>query len=305
MARPDEARQDLGQFRLPTIYDDTRWRSAYASFDLAVLDWRFVGCPYPHAVTGLFSMVGAFRLEDKEIGVPLGVEAEIPLAPALILFGPNDSGKTNTMRLLSMVLSGSTHIIPRDRFRQERATNRGTLSVRLDLFEPAHRHLLFEAAHHGLGYRERPWFALESGGPFQDSDAMSLRLRGHAIDEVGEEDQGEDEGGDDEEREGGEEGDDEELDLEESLINSLRDALRQVVGDAAQTPTDTDVVVDRLVRSLAIGFSIRGTWLQLDDAASPATLGLDAKVCERVRSSIGTWFVSRGAFLPEIVGVRE
>jgi hypothetical protein len=45
-------------------------------------------------VIDVFSMVGAFRLEDREIGHLLGVEAEIPLAPALILFGPNDSGKT-------------------------------------------------------------------------------------------------------------------------------------------------------------------------------------------------------------------
>ena len=74
-------------------------------------------------------MVGSFRLEDREIGDPLGVDAAIPVAPALILFGPNDSGKTNTMRLLSMVLSGSNRVMPRDRFRQERSLNRGTLQV--------------------------------------------------------------------------------------------------------------------------------------------------------------------------------
>jgi hypothetical protein len=36
----------------------------------------------------------------------LGIDAGLPLAPALVLFGPNDCGKTNTLRAITNMVTG-------------------------------------------------------------------------------------------------------------------------------------------------------------------------------------------------------
>ena len=85
------------------------------------------------------------------------------------------------------------------------------------------------------------------------------------------------------------------------LIESLRELVASALRDVAQAPDGADVVVDQLMGSLALDFLRRGTWLQLDDDASPASLGLDEASFKRLRSASNSWLLSRGALLPSIV----
>ncbi len=60
----------------------------------------------------LFKGDGTIRVESE------GVSIELPLAPALVLFGPNDSGKSNTLRAIASLARGE-EVVPRDPFRSD------------------------------------------------------------------------------------------------------------------------------------------------------------------------------------------
>lgn len=62
------------------------------------------------------AVVDPFRQEGEIwFSSPDGVDGELPLAPALILYGPNDAGKSNTLRAITGLLRGGL-LDPREPF---------------------------------------------------------------------------------------------------------------------------------------------------------------------------------------------
>jgi energy-coupling factor transporter ATP-binding protein EcfA2 len=94
-------------------------------------------------VIDLFKLTGLVRLNSP------GLEVEWPLGPAVVLFGPNDSGKTNTLRTLTAMLQGR-EVEPRDPLLlplSEGSSLRevGALVLDLDLSREEHRALALSA----------------------------------------------------------------------------------------------------------------------------------------------------------------
>src|SRR5438045_1821869 len=95
----------------------------------------------------IFKQHGFIRIASE------GVSADIPLAPAIIVFGPNDAGKTNTLRAITSVLRGSRPA-PRDPVHPE-VRHQGDVApdggwdgvwVELELERPDHQELLLRVA---------------------------------------------------------------------------------------------------------------------------------------------------------------
>ena len=94
----------------------------------------------------LFKGDGTIRVASE------GVSIELPLAPALVLFGPNDSGKSNTLRAIASLVRGE-RVVPRDSFRLEIGVDwrepgdEGTaIRFDLNLARDDHRALVAEVA---------------------------------------------------------------------------------------------------------------------------------------------------------------
>jgi integrase len=98
-------------------------------------------------------LAGAMDLFAQDGGVitirrALGVDADIPLGPAVVLFGPNDSGKTNTLlAIANLCRERDPEQVIRDNFRHARwGESACHVSIPLDLERADHRDLLVRAA---------------------------------------------------------------------------------------------------------------------------------------------------------------
>lgn len=101
-----------------------------------------------------------------------GVNVEITLAPALILFGPNDAGKTNIVRLISSLLRGRK-TQSRDPFRDRYIGDdsvEGHVTLAFDFERPDHRELLLIAARKRHDGRERDYPVFTVEGEFRAED---------------------------------------------------------------------------------------------------------------------------------------
>ena len=238
------------------------------------------------------SLGASVTIGDPQSGYPpLGVDTEIPLAPALVLFGPNDSGKTNTLSTIATLLSGGEWIPVRDPFRQERWRNRCTVTLRLDPIDPRHRELVLVAARQGdrrdqKSYIDYPVLQLIEEPDAITEGAFRIRLREW--------------GGSQEHNVPEEIGMDgtEDPDPVELLLGSLRTALCGLVDRCAETAVSAEAVADALFGRMTLTLASDYTRVAFDVESPPDEL--DAPAWERMSGALDHGIYFRGA-LSEIV----
>lgn len=251
-------------------------------------------------------MIDLFN-QDGQITIShvLGVDAEIPLVPALILFGPNDSGKTNTLLAITNLLRGrDPEAAPRDAFRQRRGRGECHVFLPLDLERTDHRHLLLIAAQH----RREPAARWDSSSPglFDATSRPAFMASTNPIYE------GEGEGELDflKDFEVVEvEGDDAEEDdaagksKSDVLVESLRIALLEHVGGLAETSAQSEALVDALIRCANLTLGWRASKLDCQDPSTFAPSGIDRAVLAQAYEAIDTPAAVFPGILPSIVDV--
>ena len=236
---------------------------------------------YPVAVGfDLLKQEGEFSISHS-----LGVNTSFALAPALVLFGPNDSGKTNTLTAILSLMRGQA-VPSRDLFRRPADEGELSLSIRLDLDRPDHREVLSVAVRHAASLPKTPGvlsnleFFVDDFG-FDESREPGLWVRARARetedsdDEAEYEDSGSDEGG-----------------AAVADVWGLRAALLELVGELLGQEADSEVVVDRLMRCARLTFTSYGivsgchSWLAFDGPVALASANLDPDTLARIYSAL-------------------
>jgi len=215
-------------------------------------------------------VVDLFRQEGEIwFSSPDGVDGELPLAPALILYGPNDAGKSNTLRAITGLLRGGL-LDPREPFAMVWSEKkRNQLQLPLDLRRKEHRELLFEVARRTNRSRHsrliEPTFVAEDG---------RLAIADHTPTEWGTDERA------------------------EQLAESLHEALDELV-DEESSETDEDVV-EAFLRGCVLHLFGDSSSLWLERTLSPAADLADEAEGQKETQTVG---LGLDASLPDLVEV--
>jgi hypothetical protein len=209
-------------------------------------------------VTDLFKQEGEITIRGAD-----GVHTVLPLAPALILFGRNDSGKTNTLRAITSLLRGEDPF-PRDPVTEVRHENSSELVIPLDLERAAHRELLLGAAkggtRRGAPKMMAPVFTVRES-PVLSSKQLDLEEHEEARH-------------------------DETIGKAETLVSSLRPALRRIIDAAVADDEQAELIVETLTRRARLTLTARAWVFDFGDTASLAQEAL-GHAYDAIRYGVG------------------
>jgi energy-coupling factor transporter ATP-binding protein EcfA2 len=202
----------------------------------------------------LFTQRGLIQIDRTH-----GVRVTLPLAPALILFGPNDSGKTNTLRLITSLFRGRK-TPSRDPFRRRHigdASLEGWVCLPFDLDSPDHRELLLMLAPGYPVFKKTP-----QGNLVAESDEATFQAA--------------------------EESKESEF---EFVVQGLRQGLLELLDASESGGSEIESVVDALMRDRGLLW-LTGDFSSLDfeNPSSPTSSDLDRPELEETDSRIGVVF---------------
>jgi hypothetical protein len=218
------------------------------------------------AVVDLFSQDGDIWISGS------GIDAKIPLAPALILFGPNDAGKTNTLLGITSLLRGE-YPSARDPMADP---SRGELGIRLvlDLERQDHCELLLHAAR---GRRQHGHPAVRPTFRHVPDETRQIVARDRSPEDDAD-------------------------DSPNALVRSLRDALQECVRELTESGVDSEDVVSALMRSVRLDLGSETTWLRFGDPSTLDIQDLDLIPLQQAAKELQGMELPRGG-LAEVVDV--